>query len=114
MNMARQGVDLDAVVSFHGSLGGLVPVAGEIKPKILVAHGANDSFATEEQIKVFKKEMEGADMEFISYEGAKHSFTNPAADEVAKKFHLDVAYNQQADEKSWAAMKELLKDVFGE
>ena len=114
LNMARQGVDLDAVVSFHGSLGGLAPVSGEIKPKILAANGASDSFVTEEQIKIFKKEMQGADMKFISYEGAKHGFTNPAADEVAKKFGLDIAYNEQADERSWAAMKKFLKDIFGE
>ncbi len=114
LNMARQGVDLDAVVSFHGALGGLVPVSGKIKPKILVAHGANDSFATESQIETFKKEMEGADMEFISYDGAKHGFTNPAANETAKEFDLDVAYDKEADEKSWAAMKRLLKEVFNE
>jgi dienelactone hydrolase len=114
LNMARTGVDLDAVASFHGSLGELVPVSGKIKPKILVAHGADDSFATEEQVETFKEEMKGADMEFISYKGAKHGFTNPAADEAAKKFGLDVAYNKEADEKSWAALKTLLKDAFGQ
>lgn len=99
LSMARQGVDLDAVVSFHGSLGGLAPVSGPLKAKVLVCHGADDSFITEEQIATFKKEMPEA--KFIAYPGAKHGFTNPGADAKAKEFGLDVAYNEKADKASW-------------
>ncbi|MCZ6679207.1 MAG: dienelactone hydrolase family protein, partial [Candidatus Poribacteria bacterium] len=43
LQMARLGVDLDGVVSFHGSLSTSKPAQpGAIKAKILVCHGADD------------------------------------------------------------------------
>jgi len=46
-----------------------------------------------------------ADVKFISYKGAIHSFTNPEADTYAKKFNLPLGYNADADRKSWEEMK---------
>jgi dienelactone hydrolase len=114
LNAARQGLDLDAVASFHGSLGGLMPIQGPIKAKVLVCHGADDSFISPEQVATFKKEMEesGADFKFIAYPGAKHGFSNPAADEAAKKFGLNIAYNEKADADSWKELQKLLQSVF--
>jgi len=114
LEMARMGEDLDGVVSFHGSLGGLGPVSAPVKAKILVAHGADDPFTTAEQIDQFKHDMDtaGADYRFISYPGAKHSFTNPEADSVGKKFGLPLAYNAAADAASWQAMQDFFKTLF--
>jgi len=114
LNAAREGFDLDAVASFHGSLGGLVPIKGPIKAKVLVCHGAADSFIPPEKVEAFKKEMKeaDADFKFISYPGAKHGFTNPAADEAHKKFEIDVAYNAEADTESWKELKAFLQAVF--
>ena len=115
LNMARMGVDLKGVVSFHGSLGSEDPAQpGTVKAKVLVCHGAADSFITEEQIADFKKEMEaaGVDYKFIAYEGAVHSFTNPDADRYAEEFGLGVGYNAAADQMSWADMREFLKKIF--
>ena len=53
------------------------------------------------------------DFKFVSYEGAKHSFTNPGADAYGKKFNLPLAYNKMADEKSWAEMQQFFKRVLG-
>jgi dienelactone hydrolase len=53
-----------------------------------------------------------ADFKFISYPGAKHGFTNPAADEAHKKFEIDVAYNVEADTESWKELKAFLQAVF--
>ena len=88
LNAARQGIDLDAVASFHGSIGGLLPIKGPIKAKVLVCHGADDSFIPPEKVAAFKQEMKeaGADFKFVSYPGAKHGFSNPASDEAAKNF----------------------------
>jgi dienelactone hydrolase len=47
-----------------------------------------------------------------SYPGAVHSFTNPAADSLGKKFNMPLAYNKQADEKSWEAMKSFFNVIF--
>lgn len=114
LNAVREGIDLDAVASFHGSLGGLVPIKGPIKAKVLVCHGAADSFIPPEKVEAFKTEMKDADTDFkfISYPGAKHGFTNPAADEVHKKFEIDVAYNAEADTESWKELKAFFQAAF--
>jgi len=114
LEMARAGEDLDGVVSFHGSLGGLSPVSGAVKAHILVANGADDPFTTAEQIKAFKHDMDtaGADYRFINYPGAKHSFTNPDATALGEKFGLPLAYNAAADTASWQAMQDFLRSIF--
>jgi len=112
LNAARQGIDLDAVASFHGSLGGLVAIKEPIKAKVLVCHGAADSFIPPETVEAFKKDMKETDFKFISYPGAKHGFTNPAADEAAKKFNIDLAYNSEADVESWKELKAFLQAAF--
>ena len=113
--MARQGVDLRGVASFHGSLAAIKPAApGSVKAKVLVLHGADDKFITPEQIEAFKQEMKnaGADFRFIAYPGAVHSFTNPDADNLGKKFNLPLAYNAEADKKSWEELKKFLAAIF--
>ena len=115
LNMARQGADLKGVASFHGSLSAVKPAApGAVKAKILVLHGAEDKFITPEQIEVFKQEMKeaGADFRFIAYPGAMHSFTNPDADKLGKQFNLPLAYNEEADKKSWEDSGKFLKAIF--
>jgi len=115
LEMARQGVDLDAVASFHGSLGGgSTPEAGTVKARILVANGADDPFVSAEQIAAFKAEMaaSGTDYTFINYPGARHSFTNPGADQLGKRFNLPLAYDAAADAASWQAMQDLFREVF--
>ena len=115
LQMARDGLDLDAVVSFHGSLGSQQPAQkGKVKAKILVAHGAADPFVKPEQITAFMSEMNdaGADYTFIAYGGAVHSFTNPSADMLGEKFKLPLRYSKSADQASWREMKNLFNDVF--
>jgi len=115
LNMARQGEDLKGVVSFHGGLGGLPPAKkGAIKAHVLVCHGAADEFMNQQVVDAFKKEMDdaGASYIFKAYEGAKHSFTNPAADSLGKKFNLPLAYNAAADAASWDEMKSFFGEIF--
>lgn len=115
LEMARRGLDLDGVVSFHGSLGTAEPASkGSIKARILVLNGADDPFATSEKISAFKSEMEqaGADYRFINYPGAVHAFTNPAADDFGKRFGIPTAYNAEADKQSWAEMQRFFKQLF--
>jgi len=110
--MARQGMDLDAVVSFHGSIGTQQPAApGAVKARLLVLNGADDGMVTAEQIEAFKKEMTaaGAKYEFVNLAHAKHSFTNPDADKVGMPA---LAYNEGADKASWDAMLKLFAEVF--
>jgi dienelactone hydrolase len=115
LNMARQGIDLKGVASFHGVLAAVKPaLPGTVKAQILVLQGADDKFVTPEQIVAFKQEMKnaGADFRFVAYPGAVHGFTNPDADELGKKFNLSLAYNAEADKKSWEELTKFLSAIF--
>jgi len=115
LHMARFGLDLDGVVSFHGSISTQTPAQkGEVKAQILVFNGADDPFVTAQQIAAFKEEMENAQVsyQFVNLEGAVHSFTNPGADEFGQKFGLPLAYNEAADTRSWAEMQEFFNSIF--
>jgi dienelactone hydrolase len=117
LSVAGQGLDLKGVASFHGTLAAIKPPqAGRVKAKILVLNGGADKFNTPQQIEAFKQEMKvaGADFNFISYPGALHSFTNPEATELGKKFNMPIAYNAKADKESWAEMKKFLSNIFKE
>ncbi|MEP1034134.1 dienelactone hydrolase family protein [Ekhidna sp.] len=115
LSMANAGYELDAVAAFHAGLGlPVMPEAGSVKGRILVANGAEDKFVTEQQITDYKAAMDaaGASYEFINYEGAVHSFTSKDADSLAAKFGMPLAYNAAADSASWAKMQALFAEVF--
>ena len=117
LNMARAGVDLRGVVSFHGSLGSTSPAQpGQIKAPLLVLNGADDPFVTAQQIDTFKKEMASAqaNYRFISYPGAKHGFTSTEATALGKKFNLPLAYNADADHASWREMQAFFNTIFSD
>ena len=109
LGMARSGADLGAVATFHGALGTDHPAEpGKVHAPILVMTGADDPFVPPDQVAAFEKEMKvaGATFRVIRYPGAKHSFTNPDA---AKYGMEQLAYNAEADKKSWAAMVSMFK-----
>ncbi|MEM9446116.1 MAG: dienelactone hydrolase family protein [Verrucomicrobiota bacterium] len=115
LHAARVGMDLKGVVSFHGSLSPKTLATKDVvKAKILVCNGADDEMISKESIAALKQEMEvaGADLQFENYKGAVHSFTNPGATEIGKKFGLPLAYNKKADEKSWAEMQKFFDNIF--
>ena len=78
---------------------------------MLVCAGAADPFVPPAQVEAFKHEMKaaGAKFQVITYPGAKHGFTNPDAGSYGME---QLAYNAEADKKSWAAMLNLFKQVF--
>jgi predicted methyltransferase/dienelactone hydrolase len=115
LNMARAGVDLDVVASFHGGLGAPAPAApGATLARVLVLTGGADPMVPAEQVAAFQREMQqaGASYEVVSYPGALHSFTNPAATEVGKLHGMPVAYDAAADADSWSRLQTLLSSTF--
>jgi len=115
LQFARGGLDIDGIASFHGSLAAKKRAKkGDVKTAVLVCHGADDGFVKKEDLAAFKKEFEssGADYTFKSYAGAKHSFTNPGADENGKKFGIGLAYDEKADKASWADLQTFFKKIF--
>ncbi len=112
LSMALEGIDLRAVVSFHGSLPLTRVEPGTIKASILVCHGGNDPLVKPEQILEFEENLKHAqaDWQFVTYGGAKHSFTNPRADAHGMQA---LGYNKKADQRSWRDMMDLFREVFG-
>lgn len=107
LNMARIGEPLKAVVSFHGNLVGAPANKELLKAAVLVCHGEIDQFVPETEVATFKQQMDsiGANYTFKSYPNATHAFTNPGADEKAKKYQMPIAYNPAADTASFNEMK---------
>lgn len=117
LEMARRGVDLDAVASFHGSLGtGELAQPGKVSARVRVFNGADDPMTSEQQLLAFHQEMSAAEVDYdvINYPGVKHSFTNPQADDFGAKFGLPLAYNAEADKDSWAKLGIFLKETFSQ
>lgn len=113
LELARSGADLMGVVSFHGGLDSPAPADGKnIRAKVLILHGAEDPFVPAKDIDAFLAEMRAAkvDWQMISYGGAAHAFTNPAAGNDAS---AGAAYNPSADRRSWGAMRQFLDELFG-
>ena len=114
LNVARMGMPLDGVVSFHGILSGLAPVKNNMTAKVLVCQGGDDKFSPLTDIPVFRKELDavGASYSVKEYAGATHAFTNPAATAAGKKFNIPIAYNPEADKKSWNDMKDFFDSLW--
>jgi len=106
LELARSGADVKAVVSFHGGLSTPTPDdARNIKCPVLVCHGADDPYVPAAEVEAFHKEMKAANVryDFVSYPDAVHAFTQKGAGNDNSK---GAAYNKDADEKSWQAMKD--------
>jgi len=114
--MANKGVDLDAVAAFHSGV--QLPVAPneKLQARILVQNGADDPFVSAESVANFKAAMDSLQKSYTyeSYPGAVHAYTNPEADSLGKKFDLPLAYDAEADAKSWERMKEFFSEVYPE
>lgn len=112
LELGRSGADVKGIVSFHGNLDTPHPEdANNIKGKVLVLHGAADPHVDQEQVMAFWNEMEEAhvDWQLNAYGGAVHAFTQKSAGNDPSR---GVAYNPQADQRSWAAMKRFYEEIF--
>ena len=112
IELARSGADIAGVVSFHGGLDSPDPASGKnIKCKVLVCTGADDRAVPPAQIAAFEDEMRQArvDYQVNIYGGAVHAFTNPASGNDPSP---NVAYNADADRRSWRAMKDFFAEIF--
>ena len=112
LELARSGAPVKGVVSFHGGLDSPDPDAGKaITAKVLVLHGAEDRFVAPEQMAAFKGELDaaGVDYRIIEYPGAVHGFT---VAEAGNDPSTGVAYNPEADRKSWEELRTFLAKIF--
>ena len=111
LDLARTGVDIRGVVSFHGIL---FPPENlpepVIKAKVLVLHGHDDPMVPPEQVLALQTELTkvGADWQVQVYGHTMHAFTNPKANDPV----FGTVYQAKADQRSWLAMQNFLTEVF--
>lgn len=111
LDLARTGVDIKGVVSFHGLL---VPSGNtqdnKIKAKILALCGNDDPLVPSEQVLAFEQEMTdaGADWQLYTYGNTMHGFTNPLANNPV----FGTVYQPDSDRRSWIAMQNFLTEIF--
>jgi dienelactone hydrolase len=112
LELAREGANLKAVVSFHGVLATKMPAQpGRVKASVLVCTGVDDPLAPPDQVTDFENEMRAGgvkDWQVIAYGNTLHGFTNPAADGSIMRAAL---YNERADRRSWGSMISLFDEV---
>jgi dienelactone hydrolase len=116
IKMARGGADLKGIVGFHSALP-MEPAIkkNSMKSAVLIINGSEDDFLKPETIAAFSQEMfkSNVDFTYMNLKGVKHSYTNPQADEFAKKFNLPaLQYNKKADEQAWSEMLKFFQRIF--
>jgi dienelactone hydrolase len=112
LELARSGADIAGAVSFHGTPSTPNPDDGKnIKARILVLHGAADPNVSAEALTSFRNEMDAAhvDWQLVMYGGAVHGFSNP---KNTGDPSTGVAYNKDADLRSWEDMRQFFDEIF--
>ncbi len=113
LDMAREGMPLKAIATFHGNPAPKQPAEkGKFTAEVLVAHGADDSMVSMDAIEGLKKELDNAEVTYTIdvYDDAKHGFSNPEADKRAADNGIDLGYNETAANESWNKMIEFMRE----
>lgn len=109
-HMAYAGLDLSAVVSFHGTP--MVADEAELAntdAAVMILHGADDPFDPLDKLRVAVDALEASDVDYQVnlYGHAVHSFSNPAAD---GSFHPGAQHSPTAEPRAWSAMRRWLRE----
>jgi dienelactone hydrolase len=81
-----------------------------VKPSKLAAIGCCFGGGTVLQMARVGTDLAGV----VNYPGVKHSFTNPEADDLGKRFDMPLVYDAAADKDSWQWMQVFLEQVFSQ
>lgn len=112
LDLARSGQDVRGVVSFHGVYHRPdYPTVPRIRAKVLVAHGWNDPLGPPDAVVGLAAELTEAraDWQLHAYGHAGHAFTDESARDTGRP---GFGYEERADRRSWAAMREFLAELF--
>jgi dienelactone hydrolase len=110
LDLARTGAALDGVASFHGIFTPPGNIESpNIKARVAVYHGWEDSLALPEDVVALGRELTaaGCDWQIHCFGGAVHGFTHARPPEEG------IPYNALADKRSWRAVEGFLKECFG-
>jgi len=109
LELGRSGVDLDAIVSFHGDLVSptLDADAGKTKASVLVLHGADDPYVPQSDVQSFVDAYLKTDVDWqlVQFSNTAHSFTNPLANSPGKS-----EYNALSCDRAYEYMEELFEE----
>ncbi|MEJ0043440.1 MAG: dienelactone hydrolase family protein [Rhizomicrobium sp.] len=113
LELVRVTTEVKCVVAFHPGLTGLPesdprPVGG----KVMVCAGQLDPLIPDAARTQFLKLMQdaGADLQYINYSGAGHSFTDKSVDAFGIP---NFRYHAPTDRRSWTAMRDLFGETLG-
>lgn len=113
LEYVRTGAEVAGVVSLHGGLDlvGDDWQAARAGTKALVLTGFDDPMAAAPKLLALQGHMNNSklDWEVNSYGLTRHGFTNPHADRANRP--EVIAYNRDADRRSWAAMTRFLEEA---
>ena len=104
LDLARSGAELNIVVSFHGIYDRPnIDNPKNIKTPILLLHGHEDPYATEDDLKNLLNELKEKNSRWFVhiFGGVAHAFTNPDANDESN----GLKYNRDAMHMSWKIMK---------
>jgi len=103
LELTRSGADIDAAVSFHGTLSTAIETydGNDVKATVMAFHGSDDPYVTQDDVMTFINEMRDHEVtyEFVGYPGVVHSFTQI---ESGTDKSTGAAYDLGADRDSWA------------
>ncbi|WP_327752680.1 dienelactone hydrolase family protein [Sphingobium sp. SJ10-10] len=111
LDLARSGADIAGGVSFHGVYEAPPFPNAKITAKLLICHGWDDPIAPPEATIALAKELTeaGCDWQIHAYGHTGHAFT----DHDAKMPERSLAYQPDADRRSFRSMADFLGDLFG-
>ncbi len=104
LDLARSGAELNLVVSFHGIYDRPnIDNPKNINTPILLLHGDEDPYATEDDLKKLLNELKEKNSKWFVhiFGGVAHAFTNPDANDESN----GLKYNRDAMHMSWKIMK---------
>jgi len=110
LDLARSGIDIQGVVSFHGLFSAPEHIPPQpITARVLALHGHDDPMVPPEQVAALQKELTaaGADWQIHVYGNTVHAFTNPQANDPG----FGTVYNPTADHRSWTSLLNFLHEV---
>lgn len=113
LDMARAGMDVRGVVSFHGVYDRPdYESATPIRAKVLVCHGWDDPLGPPAKVAALANELSesGADWQLHAYGAAGHAFTDIDLKDRGP-LRPGVAYDSNADRRSWQAMTDFLREL---
>ncbi|HLJ51926.1 MAG TPA: dienelactone hydrolase family protein [Rhizomicrobium sp.] len=113
LELVRVSNEMACVVAFHPGLTGLSESdARKVTGKVMVCAGQLDPLIPDDARTRFLKLMHdaNADLQYINYAQAGHSFTDKSVD----AFNMpNFKYHAPTDRRSWAAMRDLFDETLG-